>query len=505
MRRHSGTAARRHGALSPAVPLCLCAALFGCGTNLPKGTTEFTVGHTVVRTDSVLDMVGLVWRLSDTNQVPPRGPVRRWYQSLQTRLDDPAFATARAAGPIPISILLETWADPTGADTVCGYVAPDERRCFTGNAPMRRQVGDLIAAARSFGPRVAGVELDGINDAGRRRDLADVYVALTTGKSLDSAVGAYSGYADLAFDVTLARTGATISTTPTIDPARPTGPAHRIFLAPDQVFPERSYRSPNYVWLALSHQMAHAVLRRVFDERPDLLRHGWTLRPAVEGEMVHVGYTSIFWDDALGEQLARALTIRILGLTSPTLTWAARAEALNTGMALVPWLEDQLTIYEQHRDQYPTLAAFVPRLAAALDSIPTDPCRAAPSPGVALVGVAKHRAVVGWIAPDSPFRPGGLQVGDTVVSVAEDSVSAGGLLLPSRQLEYKWAQHLPYELSYLGIVRHGRVYAINAPVMWGRRQQVRIASQARTAVAVPAGTPVDSLPICRWVTRARRR
>jgi len=221
--------------------------------------------------------------------------------------------------------------------------------------------------------------------------------------------------------------------------------------------------------------------------------------------MVRVGYPSVFWEDALGEQLARALTIRIMNQTSPTVTWAARAEALNTGMALVPWLEDRLAIYEQHRDQYPTLGAFAPRLAAALDSIPTDPCRAAPSPGVALVGVAKHRAVVEWIAPDSPFRPGGLQLGDTVVSVSEDSVSAGGLLLPSRQLEQQWAQHLPFELGYLAVLRRGHVYAINAPVVWGARQQVRIASQARSAVAVRPGTPVDSLPICRWVTRARRR
>ena len=485
--------------------MTLLVFLAACGTNLPKGTSEFTVGRTTVRTDSLLDLVGVAWRLADTAQVPARGPVRHWLQALQTRLDDSAFVVARAAGAIPVSIVLETFADPAGADTVCGFVAPGERRCFTGNGAVRRQVADLIAAARGFGPRIAGVALDGVNAGARRRDLADVYVSLTVGKSLDSAVAAYSGYPDLSFDVTLARTAATISTTPTIDPARPSGPAHRIFLAPDQVFPVRSYRSPNYVWLALGHQMAHEVVRRVFAERPELLSHGWQLRAPLEMEMARVGYTGVFWDAALGEQLARAITIRILGLTTPTITWAARAEALNTGAALVPWLEDQLMVYEQHRDRYPTLAAFAPQLAAALDAVPTDPCRAAPNPGLALVGVVRHRAVVGWIAPDSPFRRGGLVVGDTVVSVAEDSVSAGGLLLPTRQLEVKWAQHLPFELSYLGVRRRGRAYAIDAPVVWGARQQVRIASQARSAVAVPPGTPVDSLPICRWVTRARRR
>jgi len=112
--------------------------------------------------------------------------------------------------------------------------------------------------------------------------------------------------------------------------------------------------------------------------------------------------------------------------------------------------------------------------------------------------------VVGWVDRTSPFAPGGLRAGDTVISIAEDSVSAGSLLLPTRQLVLKWAQHLPYELSYLGIRRAGGTYAISAAVVWGLRQQVRIASQARSAVAVPAGTPVDSLPICRWVTRAIR-
>lgn len=486
------------------VVAAMVAGLAGCGTDLPPGTTSFTVGRTTVRTDSALDYVAVLWRLADTAQVPPRGPVRHWLQAMQTRLGDSAFAVARRAGPLPVSALLETWAAPGRPDSACGLVAPRVRRCFTGNAAMIALVRDLIAAGEGYTPslRAAGLEL--LDEKSRRRDLADVYVALTTGKSLDSAVAAYSGWDDFAFDVTLARTAATISTTPTIDPARPVGAPPRIFLAPDQVFPVRSYRSPNYVWLALGHQMAHAVVRRLFAERPDLLQHGWHLRPALESEVARVGYAAVFWDDALEEQLARALTIRILGSVNPTVTWAARAEALNTAMALVPWLEDQLEAYERDRARYPTLADFAPVLSAALDAIPTDRCRAAQSPGVALVGVAKHRAVVGWVDPASPFAPGGLRTGDTVVSVAEDSVSAGSLLLPTRQLVLKWSQHLPFELSYVGIRRAGGTYAIDAPVVWGPRLQVRIASQARSAVAVAADTPADSLPICRWVTRARR-
>ncbi len=483
----------------------LAVLVAGCGTDLPPGTTTFTVGRTTVRTDSALDYVGVLWRLADTAQVPPRGPVRRWLVAMQTQLGDTAIAVARAAGAIPVSALLETWADPARVDSACGLVAPGDRRCFTGNAAVRAGVRSLIAAGEAFTRKVRAADLELLDARRRRRDLADVYVALTTDQALDSAVAAYSGYTDLTYDVTLARTAATVSTTPTIDPARPVGTPPRIYLAPDQVFPTRSYRSPSYVWLALGHQMAHAAVRRLFAERPDLLDHGWHLRPALESEVARVGYTAVFWDEALEEQLARALTIRILQQTSPTITWAARAEALNTAMALVPWLEDRLAVYESDRTRWPTLSDFAPVLGAALDSIPTDPCRSAPSPGVALVGVARHRAVVGWVDPASPFAPGGLRAGDTVVSVAEDSVSAGSLLLPTRQLVLKWAQHLPFELSYLGIRRRGGTYAINAPVVWGPRRQVRIASQARSAVEVPAGTPVDSLPICRWVTRAIRR
>jgi len=483
----------------------LAVLVAACGTDLPKGTTSFTVGRTTVRTDSALDYVAVLWRLADTAFVPPRGPVRHWLQAMQTQLGDTAFTIARAVGPIPVSTLLETWADPQRADSACGLVAPGERRCFTGNAAITAGVRDLIAAGVAFTPRLRAADLEMLDEPSRRRDLADVYVALTTGKSLDSAVAAYSGFTDLTFDVTLARTAATVSTTPLIDPSRPAGTPPRIFLTPDLVFPTRSFRSPTYIWLALGHQMAHAVVRRLFAARPALLDHGWPLRPALESEVARMGYTAVFWDDALEEQLARAVTIRILQATSPTITWAARADALTNAMALVPWLEDRLAIYEADRARYPTLADFAPVLATALDSIPTDPCRAAPSPGVALYGVARHRALVGWVDPGSPFAPGGLRTGDTVVSIAEDSVSAGSLLMPTRQVVLKWAQHLPYELSYLGIRRRGGTYAIDAPVVWGRRQQVRIASQARSAVAVPEGTPVDSLPICRWVTRAIRR
>jgi hypothetical protein len=471
--------------------------LTACGTDLPRGTTEFTAGRIRVRTDSTLDVIGLVWRLADSAQVPPRGPVHHWLLTLAPLLGDPAFAAARAPGPIPVSLVLETYADPAARDSICGFLAPGTRRCFGGNEAVRAEVREFLAVAPRFAPHTIGLEL--MDAEARRQDLSDVWVALTKGKSLDSAVGAYSGYHDLTYDVTLARSLATISTTPTLDPARPAGTPSRLFLTPDAVFPTRSYRSPNYVWLALGHQMAHVVVTRLFREHPEILQHGWNLRRALESEMARLGYPGLFWDDILGEQLARAVTIRMLVVASPTLTWAARADALNANMALTAWFDDVLLRYEQDRAKYPDLGAFAGQLAAALDTIATDPCRAAPSPGVGLIGVARHRAVVGWIAPDSPFRTRRLLEGDTVLTVDGDSVSSGGLLVPTRQLVLAWSQHLPYELGLLDIRRGGRDYEVSAPINWGPREQVRVPSQVRVT-ANP-----DSLPICRWVTRALRK
>lgn len=477
----------------------LGALIVGCGSELPENTTSFTVGKTVVRTDSTLDIVGLVFRLADTAQVPPQGPYRHWLQALATELGDSAFALARALGPMPVGMVLETYAHPDLPDSLCGLLA-GERRCFTGNGPFKRAGRAFIEAARAFAPRAAPVILEGLNADARRQDLSDAYVALTRSKALDSAVIAYTGYQDLTFDITLARTFATGLNSPSVDPAEPRGPDWRLFLAPDPVFLTRSYRSPNYLWLALSHQMAHAAVRRLLAEHPEMLEGSAGLRGAVEGEMVRSGYSSLFWDEALGEQLARALTVRVLAATSPTVTWAARSEALNANMALIPWLEDALARYERERARYRTLSDFAGELRATLDSVPLDTCRAAPLPGVALIGVSRNRAVVGWIADDSPFRPRGLLVGDTVASVDGDSVSAGSLLLPTRQLNLKWAQHLPFELGSLGVRRHGHDYAVSAPVSWRPRAVVRVASQARSAVAPVGG----QLPVCRWVTRAIR-
>jgi hypothetical protein len=481
------------------VALATMVLLTGCGSGLPAGTTAITVGRTVVRTDSLLDAAGVLFSIADSATVPPLGPVRTWFES-RALAGLPAIEAARAVGAAPISVILEAWSSRTVADTVCGRVAPGGRICLAGNAAVNGRIASFLEAASAAYRQVADASLPRVSAAERLEDLSDVRAALTRGKALDSAVMAYSGYGDLSFEVTLARTFSTGGTTPGVDPARPRD-NRAIFLTPDPVFTaRRSYRSAAYVWLMLAHQMSHAVVSRLFEEQPELLSHGFHLSTAVEPEMARFGYSGVFWDETLGEQLARALTARILRATSPTVSWAARADALVLGMALAPWLEDALARYEAHRDSFPTLSHFAPRLAAALDAVPLDTCRGAPSPGVLLAAVERHRAVVRWMAPDSPFRARGLRLGDTVVTVDGDSVAGTEVLLPTRQLNAKWSQRLPAELGILGIRRRGTVYGVSVPIAWVPRAAVRVASQAR-----PEGDgSAAPHPICRWITRAVR-
>lgn len=477
------------------LPFVLAFAAVACTSELPRGTTSFTLGRTTVRVDSTLDLVGLVLRLADTADIPPLGPLKKWNVALGTERGDSAFTLARALGPTPVGPVLEAYASPAAPDSACGWIAPGVHRCFTGNARQQRALDRFINAARAFAPRAAPLTFEGMNAEARQRDLSDAYVALAESKAPDSLLAAYSGYGGQSYDITLARTFWTRQLSPTVDPVSwSQALGNRVFLTPDPGYADRSFRSPSYLWLAASHQMAHAIVRRLFAEHPEILERTVQLRPTVEAAMARAGYAPAFWDETLGEQLARAITIRALVAAKPTLAWPIRTEAMGANMALVPWLEDALAQYEKNRARYPDLSAFAGELAQAIAAIPLDSCRAAASPDVALVGVARNRAVVGWIGDHSPFKSRGLLVGDTVLAIDGDSVSAGGLMVPTRQLYLDFSQHLPAELATMTIQRGGRVYGIEIPINWGPRAVTRVASQARSAVE----------PICLWVQRAIR-
>ncbi len=477
-------------------PLVLALVAAACTSELPRGTTSFTLGRTTVRVDSTLDLVGLVLRLADSEDVPPLGLLQKWNVALGTERGDSAFALARALGPTPVGPVLEAYASPLTPDSACGWIAPGVHRCFTGNGQQQRALNRFINAARAFAPRAAPLTFEGMNADARQRDLADVYVALAETKAPDSLLAAYSGYGGASYDITLARTFWSRQFSPTVDPVSwSQALGNRIFVTPDPAFPDRSFRLPSYVWLAVAHQMAHAVVRRLFAEHPEILERTVQLRPTVEAAMARAGYAPVFWDETLGEQLARAITIHALVVAKPTLAWPLRSEAMDANMALVPWLEDALGVYEKNRARYPTLSAFAGELTRAIAAIPLDSCRAATSPDVALIGVARNRAVVGWVGDHSPFKSRGLLVGDTVLAIDGDSVSAGGLMVPTRQLYLDFSQHLPAELATISIRRGGHVYGIEVPINWVPRAVTRVASQAHAAVE----------PICTWVQRAVRQ
>jgi hypothetical protein len=87
-----------------------------------------------------------------------------------------------------------------------------------------------------------------------------------------------------------------------------------------------------------------------------------------------------------------------------------------------------------------------------------------------------------------------------VVAIDGDSVSAGGLLTPTRQLYLGFSQHLPGELDQLDVKRGAHVYGVAVPIAWVVRPTARVASQARAVNEKVNG----EWPICTWVRRAVR-
>jgi len=131
-----------------ALVIACAAAAAACTSTLPPGTTSFTVGHTTVRTDSVLDITGLVLRLADTADFPTVGPLPRWQLALGTELGDSAFTLARALGPTPVGPVLETWASAAGSPPPCGAASAARPARSTRSAPSWRRPPPSCRARR---------------------------------------------------------------------------------------------------------------------------------------------------------------------------------------------------------------------------------------------------------------------------------------------------------------------------------------------------------------------
>ena len=212
--------------------------------------------------------------------------------------------------------------------------------------------------------------------------------------------------------------------------------------------------------------------------------------------MVRSGYAPLFADEALGEQLARAITVRIMRAAQPhrPLGGAHRGPQHQHGAgAVARGRADALRGGARRATR--ASPRFAGELARTLDSIPMDSCRAAPSPAWRWSALA---CTAPWWRGSRPPRrsaPSGLLVGDTVVAVDGDSVSAGGLLMPDAPAALRLLRPPPRRAGHLDIRRGGRVYGIQIPINWGMRAVTRVASQSRAAVE----------PICTWVRRAVRQ
>jgi hypothetical protein len=112
------------------------------------------------------------------------------------------------------------------------------------------------------------------------------------------------------------------------------------------------------------HEFCHSYSNAIIDRHADELQSaGEKMFPHVAKQMQSQAYGN--WKTMLYESLVRACTLRHARRYGGVLaTWMATQNEKGRGFAWAGELSDLLGEYEAHRDKYPTLEAFAPRLVA---------------------------------------------------------------------------------------------------------------------------------------------
>jgi hypothetical protein len=117
----------------------------------------------------------------------------------------------------------------------------------------------------------------------------------------------------------------------------------------------------------VAHEFCHSYANPIINRHEaELKAAGETLFPAVAPAMRRQAYGT--WKTMLYESLVRASALRYVRRYDGAA--AARAAPQQEKERGFPWIEDLSNLlgeYETHRDQYPTLEAFSPRLVAFFD------------------------------------------------------------------------------------------------------------------------------------------
>jgi hypothetical protein len=115
------------------------------------------------------------------------------------------------------------------------------------------------------------------------------------------------------------------------------------------------------------HEFCHSYTNPVIEKSFDQLRPaGEQLFAGCKAQMQQQAYGA--WDAMMRESLVRACVVRFMRAKWGRLAaWTEAREQAGRGFAWVGELADRLDEYEKHRDRYPTLDAFMPKVVEFFD------------------------------------------------------------------------------------------------------------------------------------------
>ncbi|MGE5611359.1 MAG: DUF4932 domain-containing protein, partial [Bacillota bacterium] len=121
---------------------------------------------------------------------------------------------------------------------------------------------------------------------------------------------------------------------------------------------------PKSVLPTVIHEFCHSYANPLIEKHATALEPaGSTIFPKVKQLMVRQAYDN--WQTMLIESLVRVCVVRYRYATEGSFAALAEiTEQTSRGFAWTGSLSKLLTDYEQHRDQYPTLDSFMPRIIA---------------------------------------------------------------------------------------------------------------------------------------------
>ncbi|HVP12736.1 MAG TPA: DUF4932 domain-containing protein [Phycisphaerae bacterium] len=144
----------------------------------------------------------------------------------------------------------------------------------------------------------------------------------------------------------------------------------------------------------IAHEFCHSYTNPIVEEHLDQLKPaGERLFARCKAQMQQQAYSN--WDAMMRESMVRACVVRYMRSSSGRIaSWTEAREQASRGFKWVGDLADLLAEYEAHRDTYPTLDAFMPRVVEFFDVYATKA-----KPGASEKPAGPDRVL---LTPDAP-------------------------------------------------------------------------------------------------------